>query len=74
MSNAKTFGLVAKTVLKDNDIRIVVVSAGGKTEDCPKFTDALKLAYDKIKRGESVKKKFKPAFYARSDSRKRVAA
>ena len=43
MSNAKTFGLVAKTVLKDNDIRIVVVSAGGKTEDCPKFTDALKL-------------------------------
>ena len=56
MSNAKTFGLVAKTVLKDNDIRIVVVSAGGKTEDCPKFTDALKLAYDKIKRGESVKK------------------
>ena len=56
MSNAKTFGLVAKEVLKDNDIRIVVVSAGGKTGEFPKFTDALKFAYDKFKRGESVKK------------------
>lgn len=62
MADSKTFEIVAKTVLKDNDIRIVVLSAGGKTLTEPKLTDALKVAYDKFKGGDGAKKSLNEPF------------
>ena len=56
MATVESLDIVAKTVLCDKSIKIIVVSAGGKTVDLPKFTDELLLAYEKIKSGESVKK------------------
>lgn len=56
MADANAFRLVAETILKDKDIKIIVVSAGGKTSRYKKTTDMLLDAYGALKGGQSPRK------------------
>lgn len=62
MADANAFRKVADAIRIENDIEIIVVSAGGKTGDYPKITDMLVDAYRKIQKGESVKKSLNSVF------------
>ncbi|MBQ7642321.1 MAG: hypothetical protein IJS67_00315 [Clostridia bacterium] len=54
LAGAEEFEKVATTVLKDNDFKCVVVSAGGATKTLPKVTDMLAVAYKRAARGEPI--------------------
>ena len=62
MADANAFRKVADAIRIEEDVKIIVVSAGGKTVAYPKITDMLLTAYTKIQSGESVKKSFNAAF------------
>ena len=62
MADANAFRKVADAIRIEEDVKIIVVSAGGKTVAYPKITDMLLTAYTKIQSGESVKKSFSAAF------------
>ena len=59
MADANAFRKVADAIRIEEDVKIIVVSAGGKTVAYPKITDMLLTAYTKIQSGESVKKSFR---------------
>ena len=62
MADANAFRKVADAIRIENNIEIIVVSAGGKTVAYPKITDMLLTAYTKIQSGESVKKSLNSVF------------
>ena len=62
MADANAFRKVADAIRIEEDVKIIVVSAGGKTVAYPKITDMLLTAYTKIQSGESVKKSFNAVF------------
>lgn len=62
MADANAFRKVADAIRIENNIEIIVVSAGGKTGGYPKITDMLVDAYRKIQKGESVKKSLNSVF------------
>lgn len=62
MADANAFGKVADAIRIEEDIEIIVVSAGGKTSNYPKITDMLADAYKKIQSGEGVKRSLDPFF------------
>ncbi len=56
MADENTFPLVLQKVLCEKDVAATVVSAGGKTENYPKITDALIKARDDVAAGKSPEK------------------
>ena len=56
MADADAFRKVADAIRIEENIEIIVVSAGGKTVNYSKITDMFVDAYRKIQKGESVKK------------------
>lgn len=67
MADKDGFNKIAEWLLKDEDIKVAVLSAGGKTQNCAKVTDLIYSAWSKIANGESVTKSLQP-FYARLKS------
>lgn len=62
MADANSFIKVADAIQNEKDVKIIVVSAGGKVGQYPKITDMLLNAYRKIVRGESVIKSLAGTF------------
>ena len=62
MANSSAFCTVAEWLRKDEDIKVAVLSAGGKTDRFPKVTDTLITASNEISRGKSVIKSLTPFF------------
>ena len=54
MADGESFRLVLGKLLREKDVAVTVVSAGGKTKKYPKLTDALLKAYDDIAAGRSI--------------------
>lgn len=62
MADKDGFERVADWLLKDKEIKVAVLSAGGKTKGNAKVTDLLVDAWDKICVGEGINKSFQPFF------------
>ena len=62
MADKGGFERVADWLLKDKEIKVAVLSAGGKTKGNAKVTDLLVDAWDKINSGEGIDKSFQPFF------------
>ena len=62
MADEKSLIKVADAIRKDKDVKIIVVSAGGKTDEYPKATDMLIEAWKNLRCGESPAKSLAPFF------------
>ena len=60
MADENGFLRIAEWLREDEDIKAVVLSAGGRTDKSKKVTDILVDAWQDISRGKSVQKSLSP--------------